>query len=45
LNYKAKDELEEVQIQEKIFTIIKVKRVLKKKNLMIQLENNCKVFE
>jgi len=39
LNSKTRDELEEFNIEDKTKTILEVRRILTKKNLMLQLEN------
>jgi len=39
LNSKTKDELEELNIQDRKYVVMEVKRVLRKKNLVVQLEN------
>ena len=39
---KVKEELKELHNQYRIGTVMEVKRVLTKRNLMIQLENKCK---
>lgn len=41
LNSKSKDELQHIGIQDKTETILEIKRVMNRKNLMVQLENNC----
>jgi len=38
LNSKTREELEDLKIKDKTETILKVKRVLTKKGLMLQLE-------
>jgi len=45
LNSKTRDELEELNIQDKTPIIMEVKRVFTKKNIMVQLENKCKELE
>ena len=45
LNSKTKDEHEEFNIQDRKDVVMEVKRVLTKKNLMVQLENKCKELE
>ena len=41
LNKKNKQELEELQITDKTETILKIRKVITKKNLMKQLEEKC----
>ena len=41
LNSKNKHELEEIGISGRIETILEVKKVLSKRNLMTQLEDKC----
>ena len=45
LNSKTRDELEELNIEDRKETVMEVKRVLTQKNLMVQLENKCKELE
>lgn len=45
VNSKTRYELEEVQIQDKTCTIMEVKGILTKNNLMIQLENKCEELD
>jgi len=45
LNTKTKDELEEYNIEDRTKTILEVRRILTKENLMLQLENKCHNFE
>lgn len=45
LNSKTRDELEELNIQDRIQIVMDVKRVLTKKNIMVQLDNKCKELE
>jgi len=45
LNSKTKEELEEFEIANRAETIMEVRRVLTKRNLMLQLENKCQNFE
>lgn len=45
LNSNTKEELEEFEIVDRTETILEVRRVLTKMNLMIQLENKCNKLE
>lgn len=42
LNSKTKDELADFEIADRIETILEGRRVLSKRNLLVQLENKCK---
>jgi hypothetical protein len=45
LNYKKKQELEELDIKERIETILDIKKVLTKKVLMLQLDEESQVMD
>jgi len=45
LNSKTKEELEELRIKDIIGTVMEVKRVSTKRNVMVQIENKCKELE
>jgi hypothetical protein len=45
LNSKTKEEIEEMKIEDKIETILEVKRVLTKRGLMLQLEEKVHVMD
>lgn len=45
LNSKNRYELEELEIEDRIETILEIKKVLTKRNLMLQLEKKCHVLE
>jgi len=45
LKSKTKEELEELNIQDRTKIIMEVKRVFTKNNFMVQLENKCKELE
>jgi len=45
LNSKTREDLEELKIEDKIETILEVKRVLTKRGIMLQLEKKVQVME
>lgn len=45
LNSKTKDELEELGIEDRTETVLEVRKVLTKINVMLQLENKCQNLE
>lgn len=45
LNSKTKEELEEINISDRIATIIEIKKVLQKRNLINQLETKCQTLD
>jgi hypothetical protein len=45
LNSKTREDLEELKIEDRIETILEVKRVLTKRGLMLQLEKKVQVME
>jgi hypothetical protein len=45
LNYKTREELEELNIEDKTKTILEVKRVLTKRGLMLQLEEKVQIMD
>ena len=45
LNSKNKYELQELEIPDRTCTILEVKRVLTKRNLMLNLEDNCQTMQ
>jgi hypothetical protein len=45
LNSKNKQELEELEIEDRTETILEIKKVLTKKGLMLQLEEKCQVMD
>ena len=45
LNSKNKQELEELEIEDRNETILEIKKVLTKKSLMLQLEEKCQVMD
>lgn len=45
LNSKRKEELEEINISDRTTTILEIKKVLQKRNLINQLETKCKTLE
>ena len=45
LNSKNKQELEELEIEEKTVTILEVKKALTKRNLIRKLEEKCQVLD
>ena len=45
LNSKNKQELEELEIENRTETILEIKKVLTKKGLMFQLEEKCQVMD
>ena len=45
LNSKTKEELEELKIEDRTETILEVKRVLTKRSIMLQLEENFQVMD
>jgi hypothetical protein len=45
LNSKTREELEELKIEDRIETILEVKRVLTKRGLMLQLEEKVQIMD
>jgi len=45
LNSKPKEELKDYEIEDKTETILEIRRILTKRNLMLQLENKCHNLE
>ena len=45
LNYKTKEELEEYAIEDKTKIVLEVRKLLTKRNLMLQLDNKCHNLE
>jgi len=45
LNSKSREELEELDIEDITYTILEVRKILTKKNLMFQLETKCNSLE
>ena len=45
LNSKTREELEELKIEDRIETILEVKRVLTKRGLMLQLEEKIQIMD
>ena len=44
LNSKNKQELEEIGISDRTETILEVRKVISKRNLMVQLEDKCQTW-
>ena len=45
LNSKTKEEMENLKIEDRMKTILKVKRVLTERGLMLQLEEKAQIME
>jgi hypothetical protein len=45
LNSKTREELEELKIEDRIETILEVKRVLTKRGLLLQLEEKVQIMD
>lgn len=45
LNSKNKEEIEDINISKRTTTILEIKKVLQKRNLIIQLETKCQTLD